>query len=106
MDHVSLCGNCYAGVTTQSFEVEFEGSERIKLKPVGPHRSGRVERWYRRETPTPELRDAMQRRVDKARSEPSPMGDDYFFASDVLDAIDHLAPELATSKEGMPIARR
>lgn len=100
IDSISHCGNCYAGTVTQPFEVKFEGTDRVLLTPLGrPHGHG-VEGWYRLTTITPELRREMQRRLDTARLDPASDDVEYSLARSVIDAIDHIAPQLATLSEG------
>jgi hypothetical protein len=59
LDRVSGCGNCYRGVLTSDFKVEFDGKDRIKLTPVESYSLRDIEGWYQRMDMTQDLRDRM-----------------------------------------------
>ncbi len=84
-DHVSCCGNCYQGVVTAAFKVEFDGDDRIKLTVTEYDGYARdIGGWYRRTEITDELVARMESQKDL---------DDYAISSQarsVLDAIEHM----------------
>jgi hypothetical protein len=84
LDYVSGCGNCYAGVVTREYRIEFDGSDRIRLTPVSTGRVNDVEGWYTRTEVTDELVAKMESLKDV---------EDYAISSQamsVLDAIEHM----------------
>ncbi len=84
-DRVSGCGNCYRGVVTSDFSVEFEGNDRMKLTQVANGYERDVKGWYRRTKITEELKTRM---TLQAKLE------DYTLmsqATSILDAIEQLS---------------
>ena len=68
LDYVSLCGNCYAGVRTSDFTVQFDGPDRLQLTPVHAMRETGVHGWYRRTEITDELKKVMNKLLEKEYS--------------------------------------
>ena len=59
LDKVSGCGNCFRGVVTSEFIVEFDGKDRMKLTPASSYSQRDIEGWYRRMDMTQELHEKM-----------------------------------------------
>lgn len=64
IDRVSRCGNCYSGIMTTDFLVEFDGLDRMRLTPADDKKRSKRIGWYRRVPVDAALRAEMEVRVN------------------------------------------